>query len=160
MMKQITFVCTGNVCRSAAAEAVLRTLIARKMLNHVTVNSVGMLNLCGAERDGQMARIAAKYGYTMDGYSTFRSREVFKSADLILVMTHTHKLEVQNFLPREQWHKIRLFIEYCFGIDESLADPSGMPEDVYLMAFDVIEKGCKVIAERIFEESCKEPWEL
>lgn len=159
-MKQITFVCTGNVCRSAAAEAVLRTLIAREGITDVNVNSVGMLNLCGAACDGQMSRIASRYGYTMEGRSTFRSREIFKSADLILVMTHTHKLEVQNLLPHEQWHKIRLFIEYCFGIDESLADPSGMPEDVYMLAFSLIEKGCKVIVERLLEESHKEPWEV
>ena len=159
-MKQITFVCTGNVCRSAAAEAVLKRMLADRNVTGVTVNSVGMLNLCGADRDGLMSRIAARNGYVMDGKSTFRSREVFRSADLILVMTHTHKLEVQNLLPREQWHKIRLFIEYSFGMDESLADPSGMPEDVYMLAWTLIEKGCKVIADKLLEESQKEPWEL
>ena len=85
-MTQVTFVCTGNVCRSAAAEAILKKMVHERHIPDVTVNSVGTLNLCEAERDGTMVRIAAGYGYQITGKSTFRSREVFMNADLILVM--------------------------------------------------------------------------
>ena len=44
-MTQVTFVCTGNVCRSAAAEAILRKMVKERCIPDVKVNSVGTLNL-------------------------------------------------------------------------------------------------------------------
>lgn len=159
-MTQVTFVCTGNVCRSAAAEAILKKMVYERHIPDVTVNSVGTLNLCEAERDGTMVRIAAGYGYQMTGKSTFRSREVFMNADLILVMTYTHKLEVQNILPYEHWGRIRLFMEYCFGKDLPVEDPSYMPESVYLQTFQTLEDGCRIIADRLRNGLEETPWNL
>ena len=150
-MTQVTFVCTGNVCRSAAAEAILRKMVNDRRIPDVKVNSVGTFNLCGEQRDGTMARIAANYGYEMTGTSTFRTAEVFQEADLILVMTYTHKLEVQNVLPYALWGRIRLFMEYCFDKDIPVEDPSHMPEGVYLRTFQLLEQGCRIIADRLQE---------
>ena len=158
-MTQITFVCTGNVCRSAAAEAILRKMVEERQIPDVIVNSVGTLNLQSAHRDGVMAQIAAGYGYPMTGHSTFRSCEVFMKADLILVMTYTHKLEVQNILPYERWGRIRLFMEYCFDKDVSVEDPSYMPESVYRHTFEILEKGCSVIADRLEAGLDETPWD-
>lgn len=148
-MTQVTFVCTGNVCRSAVAEAILKKMVRIRQIPNVVVNSVGTQNLCGAHRDGTMARIAAGYGYLMDGTSTFRSEEILKRADLILVMTHSHRLEMQNLMPYERWGCIRLFMEYCFDKDIPVEDPSYMPESVYHRTFQTIEQGCRVIADRL-----------
>lgn len=159
-MTQITFVCTGNVCRSAVAEAVLKQKVKLNHIADVTVNSVGTMNLCGAARDGIMARIAAGYGYTMDGVSTFRTKEILEKADLILVMTYTHKLEVQNIIPYEYWGRIRLFMDYCFDKEIPLEDPSYMPESVYLRTFQIIEKGCQVITARLKAGLDNTPWDV
>lgn len=150
-MTQVTFVCTGNVCRSAAAEAILRKMVKDRCIPDVKVNSVGTLNLCGEQRDGMMSRIAANYGYEMTGTSTFRTAELLKEADLILVMTYTHKLEVQNVLPYMHWGRIRLFMEYCFDKDIPVEDPSHMPESVYLRTFQLLEQGCRIIDDRLPE---------
>lgn len=159
-MTQVTFVCTGNVCRSAAAEAILKKMVEERQIPDVEVNSVGTLNLQSAHRDGVMAQIAAGHGYPMTGRSTFRSREVFMAADLILVMTYTHKLEVQNLLPYEHWGRIRLFMEYCFGKDVPVEDPSYMPESVYQCTFEILEKGCRIIADRLKDGLDETPWDV
>lgn len=150
-MRQITFVCTGNVCRSPAAEAILTTMLKQRQVTDVVVNSVGTFNLQHAPRDGTMANILSGHGYSMTGTSTFRSKEVFMNVDLILVMTYSHKLEVQNVLPYEHWSRIRLFMEYCFDKDVAVEDPSHMPENVYRSTFEILESGCRIIADRLHD---------
>lgn len=47
------------------------------------------------------------------------------------------------------WGRIHLFMEYCFGKDEPLPDPSYENETVYRTVFERIERGCRVIADGI-----------
>ena len=55
----ITFVCTGNTCRSPMAEVIAHRIIAEKQISHVTVGSAGIAAWPGdPASDG--AREAAK----------------------------------------------------------------------------------------------------
>ena len=146
---RICFVCSGNVCRSITAEILLRQMIIEQGLNDVSVFSMGTSNIGQQPCDGMMARIAMSYGYEMTGASTFMSKEALMEADLILVMTYTHMMEVRNILPHYRWGAIRLFNEYCFGKDIPVNDPSFMPEPVYRQTFLWLQKGCRVIIDRL-----------
>ena len=146
---RICFVCSGNVCRSITAEILLRQMIIEQGLNDVSVFSMGTSNIGQQPCDGMMARIAMSYGYEMTGTSTFMSKDTLMEADLILVMTYTHMMEVRNILPHYRWGTIRLFNEYCFGKDIPVNDPSFMPEPVYRQTFLWLQKGCRVIIDRL-----------
>ena len=148
-MKRICFICSGNVCRSITAEILLRQMIIEQGLNDVSVFSMGTSNIGQQPCDGMMARIAMSYGYEMTGTSTFMSKDTLMEADLILVMTYTHMMEVRNILPHYRWGTIRLFNEYCFGKDIPVNDPSFMPEPVYRQTFLWLQKGCRVIIDRL-----------
>ena len=146
---RICFVCSGNVCRSITAEILLRQMIKEQGLNDVSVFSLGTSNIGQQPCDGMMARIAMSYGYQMTGTSTFMSKDALMEADLILVMTYTHIMEVRNILPHYRWEAVRLFNEYCFGKDTPVNDPSFMPEPVYRQTFLWLQKGCRVIIDRL-----------
>ena len=146
---RICFVCSGNVCRSITAEILLRQMIIEQGLNDVSVFSMGTSNIGQQPCDGMMVRIAMSYGYEMTGTSTFMSKDTLMEADLILVMTYTHMMEVRNILPHYRWGAIRLFNEYCFGKDIPVNDPSFMPEPVYRQTFLWLQKGCRVIIDRL-----------
>ena len=148
-MRRICFICSGNVCRSITAEILLRQMIIEQGLNDVSVFSMGTSNIGQQPCDGMMARIAMSYGYEMTGTSTFMSKDTLMEADLILVMTYTHMMEVRNILPHYRWGAIRLFNEYCFGKDIPVNDPSFMPEPVYRQTFLWLQKGCRVIIDRL-----------
>lgn len=149
----ILFICTGNVCRSAAAESVLRQQLDAAGVENVTVTSAGTLEWGSNSRDAVMTRIAVEHGYHMGGYSKHVTREMLNAADLILVMAHSHRDEVTRLLDYNRWGRIHLFMDYCFGKEASLIDPTYCPEVIYREVFSAIEKGCRVIVEKIVEQN-------
>ena len=59
--KRILFVCLGNICRSAAAEAVMKALLERKGLaDRYMVDSAGILNYHAGEPADPRMIAAAK----------------------------------------------------------------------------------------------------
>lgn len=59
---KIVFVCTGNACRSAVAEVVLKKMIEYNGITGVEVASCGTKVHDYLERDEMMCRIAADHG--------------------------------------------------------------------------------------------------
>lgn len=145
----ILFICTGNACRSALAESVLRKQLSEAGVDDVTVGSAGTLDWGSNPRDAVMTRIAAEHGYTMEGTTQCMTREMLNAADLILVMTPSHHEEVTRQLDYSHWSRVHLFMDYCFGKEASLIDPTYCPEVIYREVFSAIERGCRVMVEKI-----------
>ena len=80
---RIVFVCTGNASRSAAAEVVLRKMLADSGLRGVEVTSCGTGVPAGLEREAVMCRIAEEHGYEMGGEAVAMSAGMFADADLL-----------------------------------------------------------------------------
>lgn len=148
-MYRILFICTGNACRSATAEFVLKKMLKGKGIRDVEVYSAGTLDWGKHPRDPVMARIAGEYGYTLTGETTCMTSEILEEMDLILVMTSGHQEEVKRLLRQDHWDRIHLFMEYCFGEDVPLQDPHYQSEHVYRETFSRIERGCGVIVGKI-----------
>ena len=87
-MKRILFVCLGNICRSVAAEEIMRTYLKRAGLEKgIEVDSAGISGYHeGDLADPRMRMHASRRGY----HITHRSRPVrtedFYEFDLILGM--------------------------------------------------------------------------
>ena len=65
---KILFVCLGNICRSAAAEAVMKKLVqAQDMTSNFEIDSAGLINYHeGEPADPRMRAHAARRGYIVD----------------------------------------------------------------------------------------------
>lgn len=91
-MKRILFVCLGNICRSAAAEEIMRTYLKREGLDkEITVDSAGISGYHeGDLADPRMRMHASRRNY----HITHRSRPVrtddFYDFDLIIGMDDTN----------------------------------------------------------------------
>lgn len=149
---KITFVCTGNASRSAAAETVLRKMLADNHIAGVEVDSCGTKVPDGLKREEIMCRIAAEHGYEMGGYAVAISPGIVDSADLIIVMTEHHRDEVTRVLKYDNWNRIVRFNDYCFDESTDLPDPHYQTEFVYRKCFDTIESGCIKIIEKLKSE--------
>ena len=148
-MKNIVFVCTGNVCRSAAAEFVMKKLLAEQGITDIQVTSVGTEKLQSAPRDPELIRIAAENDYQISGTSRYMDVKELQKADLILVMADCHMDSLKSRLDFQYWDRIHLFMHYCLGQNETLMDPHFPMEAVYSYVFRTIELGCKALLEKL-----------
>lgn len=132
-MKNIMFVCTGNICRSAMAEYLLKKKAEEKG-KELEIHSCGTY-----AEDGDMSTYEAietlKDDYNID-LSKHRATNITKSdiqkSDLILCATNNHKLFVLRMFP-ELAGKVFTIKEYA-GIDSAnidISDPWGYGMMVY-----------------------------
>lgn len=151
MMKvmKILFVCTGNICRSAAAECILRKKLSDKGLKNIEVASARVYDLYGANRDKYMNTLMKKRGYSMGGKSVYLSQVVANDSDLIFGFTERHVKRIHELV--EDKSKVYLFMDYCFGKKENVADPHFQSDYIYNNTIDIIEGGIDIILEKIFQ---------
>lgn len=131
-MKKIMFICTGNICRSAMAEKLLKKKIEDKnFVKDFLVFSSGLYAYLGDVSTYEAIKIM-KDEYQID-LSTHRATPTSSSniqdMDLILVMTKSHKDFVINMYPNLA-QKVFLLREYV-GLDGDILDPYGGNLKIY-----------------------------
>jgi len=130
MMKtpyRILFVCMGNVCRSPAAEAVLRHLIETNHLgDKLEVASAGTHGFrAGEASDARIQRLAWARGYDL---SQSRARKIgwqdLDDFDLILAMDRNNLDKLRRMATEAQQNRIRLFMDFAKShVEEEIPDP-------------------------------------
>lgn len=146
---KILFVCTGNICRSPAAEVILKKLLADNKLSNINVESAGTHERDSCPRDETMVNIAKEHGYHMSGNSLTITPKMLSVADLIIVMTEKHREDVREMMHQSQWNKVHLFMEYCFNENGPVHDPWFGTEYLYRTTFKTLEKGCMNIIQKL-----------
>ena len=88
MPRAVLFVCLGNICRSPAAEGVLRHELARReLLDNVVVDSAGTIDHhAGRPADRRMVQAARGRGIDLDSVSRPVVDSDFARFDLIVAM--------------------------------------------------------------------------
>ena len=130
-MKKIMFVCTGNICRSAMAEYLLKKKAEEKGKS-IEIHSCGTY-----AEDGDYSTYEAvdtlKEDYNID-LSKHRATNITKSdiqkSDLVLCATMNHKLFVTQMFP-ELEGRVFTIKEYAGEKDTDISDPWGYGIMVY-----------------------------
>ncbi len=145
--QHIVFVCTGNICRSPTAHAVLRQRIAERGLgDRLTVDSAGLEGWhAGQPPDARSIRHARQRGYDMsDLRAQHFSAADFERADWVLVMDDGHLLRATRLCPPRHAHKLRLLVDFCLAHDaDEVPDPYyGQAQD-FEHVLDLVEDACE-----------------
>jgi len=152
----ITFVCSGNICRSPMAEGILKKLLERsKFYKQIVINSAGTLNLIPTKASEEAIKISHKNKVDI---SKHRSRPVEKlildKANLIICMAMYHyNILVKNF--PEYANKIfvlKSMNKEQYLNDPSIADPIGMSEEFYEKIYFEIESELRRLLPHLIEK--------
>ncbi len=149
----VLFVCMGNICRSPAAEGVLRALAKQGGLDdRVEIASAGTIGLHAGELpDSRMRAAAAKRGYSLTSRARKFGASDFKRFDLILTMDEDNRRDVLNQAATDADRaRVRSFVEFCREHRaSSVPDPYyGGPEG-FEHVLDLLEDGCAGILDTI-----------
>src|SRR5690349_4168559 len=137
--RAILFVCTGNICRSPTAEAVLRHLAAQEGIE-LQIASAGIGDWhVGSAPDERAQHHAKRRGYDL---SALRARQVtardFEDFDLILAMDRGHLRALERLAPPAERHKLRLFLPGRDVPDPYYGGPQGFEH-----VLDLVEAACR-----------------
>jgi len=132
MGPRVLFVCLGNICRSPAAEAVVRAQAEARGLA-IRLDSAGTSGWHEGEAPyPPMIAAAARRGYDMTQLRARRFRpEDFANFDLIVVMDHANRQAVDDLRPPNSPTPVRLFMDYAPRV---AADE--VPDPYYTRDFD------------------------
>jgi protein-tyrosine phosphatase len=124
---RVLFVCTGNICRSPAAEAIVRSLAGRAGLSRfLEVDSAGT-HPCGegGRPDPRMVKAAARRAYDLGSLRARRlADEDFFRFDRVLAMDRQNLKFLQRECPSSLHDKLGLFIDFAPETGENeIPDP-------------------------------------
>ncbi len=152
MIKNVLLVCTGNICRSPLAEALLERALRDRAIAEVTVTSAGTGAWDGAPASEGAYLVGLERGLDLSGHrARLLTRELVEQADLILTMARHHRARVD-----ELGGEGRVFVlgEYAGreGNEAEVSDPFGGDLDVYRDTCAELEALVAAVVERLAKE--------
>jgi protein-tyrosine phosphatase len=150
-VRNILFVCLGNICRSPLVEAVARKRLAEAGLK-VQVASCGTGGWhAGEQADPRMRAAAAGAGYELGAHRARQlTMEDFERYDLLLAMDSDNLREMRRMVAPESGKRAALFLEWA-----GLEPPHEFPDPYYgeltgfVQSIVLAEQGVRGLIERL-----------
>lgn len=158
-MKPVTvmFVCLGNICRSPAAEEILRKKGKDAGMDeylHVESSGIGDWHL-GCLPDSRMRESAFGRGYTLSKRAQKFHPSLFNHYDYILAADQSVLHELQHLAKTpEEKAKIHLMTEYSkpyYQLD--VPDPYYNGQAAFEGVLDILESSCEGLIEHIKKQA-------
>jgi protein-tyrosine phosphatase len=145
--KKILFVCMGNICRSPAAEGILKYKIHERGLDECFhIDSAGMLGYHEGELpDNRMRAYAVKRGYNLTSLSRPVKVDDFYAFDSIIGMDDDNITWLRRKAPDEESRqKIHRMTDYCQKIvADHVPDPYYGGNQGFENVLDILEDACE-----------------
>lgn len=151
---RILFVCLGNICRSPAAEEVMRQLTREKGTEEkFLLDSAGLYSgHAGQLPDKRMRVHASRRGYSL----THRARPVHESDfdyfDIIVAMDDSNYDRLRRMAPtQEDADKVVRMIDYCRMATryDCVPDPYYEGAEGFELVLDLLEDACRGLYDEI-----------
>lgn len=150
---KVMFICTGNICRSAMAEGMLKKMLEDINRNDIEVYSCGIYADTGDYATYNAIEAMRQYDIDIKNHKATNIRESnIKEMDIILCATESHKQNVIYIYP-ELKDKVFTMKEYANldndKSDMDIKDPWGYDMQIYINCAKEIYECSKKIIEKI-----------
>ena len=147
-MVKVLFVCHGNICRSAAAEMILKQMTGSRVM---VCSAATTREEIGNGLYPPMARALDKAGYAMGKHTARQTVKAdYQAWDYIIAMDHENLYDLHRIYGGDPEGKISLLKAWAGRLDEDIEDPwytrnfNGVVKE--------IEEGCRGIVKQLCEE--------
>ena len=153
-MIKVLFVCTGNICRSPAAEGIFKKFVRDANLeNDISIDSAGTIGYHSGELpDARMRKHASVRGYNLDSRARqFNPKKDYEEFDYIITMDDYHYTDLIQ-LDRKKLYTNKLFKMADFISDKDISevpDPYYGGAEGFEFVIDILEDGTKNLLTKI-----------
>ncbi len=147
-MIRVVFVCTGNICRSPSAEAVLRHLVEAAELTHaITVASAGTGGWhVGDDADPRSLRTLRSRGYQLAHSARKFESHWFDEHELVVALDASHASALR---PMRRGAELRLLRDWDPNGSGDVPDPYYGDQDGFEEVLDMVERSCEGLLEEL-----------
>jgi len=151
---KILFVCLGNICRSPAAEGVMKKLANGLPLE---IDSAGTADYhTGELPDSRMRAHALKRGYNLQHHARqFEPAADFEKFDFIIAMDRNNMRHLEMMDRKSRYRdKLSLMTDYCQMMDvDEVPDPYYEGPEGFEYVLDLLEDACGGLLKKLNNES-------
>ena len=154
MKEKILFVCLGNICRSPAADGILKAQVRERGLNHLfEIDSCGIGSWhIGQLPDSRMRRHGQDHGYRFDHRARQISKDDFTRFDRIIVMDNDNYRAVSSLAPDKSYlDKVEMIARYLrhHKGQTTVPDPYYGNDRDFEFVIELLEDACEGIIDDI-----------
>lgn len=155
-MKKILFVCMGNICRSPAAEGVMRNLVNQNGLkDKIFIDSAGTIDYHEGELpDPRMIEAAAERGYDLTHKARQITKKDLENFDLIITMDdHVHRSVLRLDSSGKYHNKIIRMTDFLTKMkSDEIPDPYYGNREDFEYVLDLLEDASKGLLRHLQNE--------
>ena len=145
----ILLVCTGNTCRSAMAGGLFEKAIDDDYDGCINIDTAGINVYVPTPASEPAVRIMEEMDIDIsDHVSKQVDKEDIENADLVLVMTESHKNTLFDLYPQYS-SKIYTIPEYAYGTADEISDPFGGDDEEYRECATELKKAIDIVYEKV-----------
>ena len=154
----VLFICLGNICRSPAAEGIMKSLVEKEGMSDdffIDSAAIGSWHI-GQLPDSRMRKCGAEHGYRFDSHARQFQKSDFQHFDLIVVMDNENYRAITSMASSQtDKDKVVRIADYLTHHREytTVPDPYYGDYSDFELVIELLEDACQGLLYSIKEQN-------